>query len=154
MTLATGRSEALQSLTCEANAERPIFWPRTHRGFTLIEIMISIAILSLGLILNLQGLTHCLSVLRISQNNLETSLLAEDKMAEFEITAKQETGSFSKPTSGDVQNGNIAFNWQISVAPDAEYEDLNEVKITVNWKEGIRSGSSIFNTYLVIPHAK
>lgn len=125
-----------------------------NRGFTLIEIMISIAILSLGLILNLQGLTHCLSILRISQNNLETSLLAEEKMAEFEIAAKQETGSFFKQTSGESQSGNIEFKWQIRLTPDNEYEDLNEVLTTVYWKEGIRSGSSVFSTYLVIPHAK
>ena len=125
-----------------------------NRGFTLIEIMISIAILSVGLILILQGITHCISILRISQNNLETSLLAEEKMAGLEIAIKQDPGAFSKYTSGESQAGNIEFTWQIRLTPDGEYEYLQEALTTVNWKEGIRSGSSIFSTYLIIPHDK
>ena len=125
-----------------------------NRGFTLIEIMISIAILSTGLIIVLQGLTHCLSILRIAGNNLETSLLAEDKMAELEIATKENKATFSKNTSGAAQSGNIAFNWQIQLTPDSEYEDLQEARATVSWKEGIRSGASVFSTYLIIPHVK
>lgn len=124
------------------------------KGFTLIEIMISIAILSVGLIFILQGLTKCLSILRISQDNLEASLLAEEKTNEFKIVAKQETGSFSKVTSGESQSGNIALTWGIRLTPDSEYEDLNELITTVHWKEGRRSGASIFSTYLIIQHAK
>ncbi|MFA6129363.1 MAG: prepilin-type N-terminal cleavage/methylation domain-containing protein [Candidatus Omnitrophota bacterium] len=123
-----------------------------NKGFTLIEIMISIAILSLGLILILQGLTQCLNILRISQNNLETSLLAEEKMAEMEIAVKQDKEMFSKDTSGESQSGNIEFNWHVRLNPDMQYEDLYEVLTTVNWTEGRRKGSSIFNSYLMIPH--
>jgi prepilin-type N-terminal cleavage/methylation domain-containing protein len=123
-----------------------------NKGFTLIEIMISIAILSLGLILILQGLTQCLNILRISRNNLETSLLIEDKMAEMEIAVNQDTDNFSRDISGDSQSGNIEFKWQIRLNPDTEYENLYEVLATVNWAEGRRRGSSILNTYLMIPH--
>ncbi|MFA5350941.1 MAG: prepilin-type N-terminal cleavage/methylation domain-containing protein [Candidatus Omnitrophota bacterium] len=124
------------------------------KGFTLIEIMISISILSVGLIFVLQGLTQCLSILRISQNNLEASLLAEEKMAEVEIAAKQDKTTFSKDASGEEQSGNIEFKWQIRLTPDSGYEDLNKVMDTVYWKEGRRSGVSVFNTYLLIPHDK
>ena len=116
--------------------------------------MISISILSVGLIFVLQGLTQCLSILRISQNNLEASLLAEEKMAEVEIAAKQDKTTFSKDASGEEQSGNIEFKWQIRLTPDSEYEDLNEVLDTVYWKEGRRSGASVFSTYLTIPHDK
>ncbi|MDD5505344.1 MAG: prepilin-type N-terminal cleavage/methylation domain-containing protein [Candidatus Omnitrophica bacterium] len=127
---------------------------KKSRGFTLIEIMISIAILSLGLIFVLQGLTHCLSILRISQNNLEASLLAEDKMAELEIAIKQEPDKLSKDTSGESRSGNIEFKWEIRLSPDQEYEELNEVKAAVYWREGRRTGSSVFNTYLMVPNGK
>jgi len=123
-----------------------------NKGFTLIEILISIAILSLGLILVLQGLTQCLNILRISQNNLETSLLAEEKMAEMEIAVKQDKEMFSKDTSGQSQSGNIEFNWHVRLSPDTQYEDLYEVLTTVNWTEGRRKGSSIFSSYLMVPH--
>ena len=123
-----------------------------NRGFTLIEIMISIAILSVGLIFVLQGLTQCLNILGISRDNLEASLLAEEKMTEVEIAAKQDKGTFSKDASGEAQSGNIEFKWQIQLTPDGEYEDLNEALDTVYWTEGRRSGASVFRTYLTIPH--
>ena len=124
-----------------------------NRGFTLIEIMISIAILAVGLIFILQGLTQCLSIMRISQDNLEASLLAEDKMADTEIAIKQDKEKFFKDTSGELQSGNIEFKWQVQLTPDMEYEDLYKVITTVGWKEGKRNGASIFSTYLMIPHA-
>ncbi|MFA6358167.1 MAG: prepilin-type N-terminal cleavage/methylation domain-containing protein [Candidatus Omnitrophota bacterium] len=127
---------------------------RALRGFTLIEIMISIAILSTGLILVLQGFTYTLNVLRISQDNLETSLLAEEKIAETEIDIKQNKSAFLQDASGDLQSNNIEFKWQVKLTPDREYEDLYEAVTTVLWKEGRRNGSSVFSTYLTIPHGK
>jgi prepilin-type N-terminal cleavage/methylation domain-containing protein len=124
------------------------------RGFTLIEIMISVAILSVGLILVLQGFSHAFNILRISRDNLETSLFAQEKMAEMEINAKQEKDAFLDDVSGVSRSNNIEFNWQIRLTPDKEYEDLYEAVTTVSWKEGIRHGSGIFSTCLTIPHDK
>ena len=120
------------------------------KGFTLIEIMISIAILSLGLILILQGITKCINILRVSQSNLATTLLAEEQMAQMEIALKQDDTGALKDASGESKSGNIEFIWQIRLIPDEEYEDLNKVLTTVNWKSGRSSGSSIFSTYLLI----
>ena len=155
MISATGKNEALYLLTCEANAERPIFWPRTHKGFTLIEIMISVSILSLGLILIVQGLAKCVNILRISQSNLAATLLAEDKMTEMEIAVKQDGAkAFLSDTNGEEKSGNLELNWQIRLSPDEEYENLNQVLATVRWKDGRNSGSSVFSTYLTILNDK
>ncbi len=125
------------------------------KAFTLIEIMISIAILSLGLILVLQGLAKCVNILRISQSNLAATLLAEDKMAEVEIAVKQNgLKAFLNDTSGVEQAGNIELDWQVRLSQDEEYEDLNKVTATVNWRDGRNRGSSIFSTYLTILNDK
>jgi prepilin-type N-terminal cleavage/methylation domain-containing protein len=124
------------------------------RGFTLIEIMMSVAILSVGLIMVLQGFSYAFNILRISRDNLETSLLAQEKMAEMEIKVKQKKDEFFKDANGELQSNNIEFKWQIRLTPDREYEDLYEAITTVSWKEGRRDGASIFSTYLTIPHDK
>ena len=125
-----------------------------NSGFTLVEIMISIAILSMGLILILQGFTNSLNILRIAEHNLETSLLAEEKMVEMEINVKQDKPIPDKYLSGESQSDNIGFQWQIAIAADKEYEDLNKVLTTVSWQEGRRKGGSVFSTYLIIPHGQ
>ena len=61
----------------------------TKHGFTLIEVMISVAILAVGLSLILQGFAFSLNVLRISQDNLKATLVAENKMAELQIQIKK-----------------------------------------------------------------
>jgi prepilin-type N-terminal cleavage/methylation domain-containing protein len=147
----TGKNEALDLLNCKADAERPILRPRTHKGFTLIEIMISVSILSLGLILIMQGLAKCVNILRISQSNLAATLLAEDKMAEMEIAAKQDGAkAFLGDTSGEEKSGNLELNWQIRLTPDEGYENLNRILATVRWKDGRNNGSSVLSTYLTI----
>ena len=121
------------------------------KGFTLIEIMISVAILSFGMILILQGFTHSLNILRISQNNLQATLLAEEKMAQIQIDAKKSQYGFLADSNGESKIDNIEFRWQTSITPDEEYEDLNELLTTVSWKEGKREGMVPVITYLRTP---
>lgn len=125
-----------------------------NKGFTLIEIMVSVAILSLGLIVILQGFAGSLNILRVCRNNLEASLFAEEKMAELEINTKQSKNAFIKDLSGATQSGNLGLQWQIVVSPDLEYKGLNKILATISWKEGKRTGVNSLNTFLIIPHAE
>ena len=121
------------------------------KGFTLIEIMISVAILSFGLILILQGFTHSLNILSISENNLQATLLAEEKIAQLQIDAKQNEYEFLTDLSGELKLNNIEFNWETRITPDGEYQDLNSVLTIISWKEGKRKGSVPVVTYLRTP---
>lgn len=125
-----------------------------NSGFTLVEIMVSVAILSLGLIVILQGFAGSLNILRVCRNNLEASLFAEEKMTELEINIKQSKNAFIKDLSGATQVGNLELQWQIVMAPDLEYKDLNKILATISWKEGKRKGVNSLNTFLIKPHAE
>ena len=125
-----------------------------NSGFTLVEIMVSVAILSLGLIVILQGFAGSLNILRVCRNNLEASLFAEEKMAELEINIKQSKNAFINDLSGATQVGNLGLQWQIVASPDLEYKDLNKILATISWKEGKRKGINSLNTFLIIPHAE
>jgi len=128
---------------------------RIFAAFTLIEIMISIAILSLGLILVMQGLAKCVSILRISQANLAATLLAENRMSSLEIAVKQEgLKAFLGDTSGQEKSGNTELSWRVESSQDEEYENLNKVIARVDWQDGRNSGSSVFGTYLLILNDK
>ncbi len=116
-------------------------------GFTLLEIMVSVAILSVGLTLILQGFAHSLNVLRISQDNLEATLLAENKMAEMQIQAKEDWDTFAGGADEQFspEGSNINYVWKMEVEPvkssedsAEEFKNLNEVRITLAWKEGVR----------------
>ena len=121
------------------------------RGFTLIEIIISIAILSIGLILILQGFTNSLNSLRISENNLEATLIAEDIMSQMQIIAKESQGGILRELNGKSELSGIEFVWDTKLTELTEYEDLIEALITISWKEGRRKGAVGVLTYLRIP---
>ncbi len=127
------------------------------QGFTLIEIMVSVAILSIGLVLILQGLTHSLNILRISQDNLKATLLAENKMAELEIKVKEGKEVFLEDLDEEFEFEDMDCVWGIKFSPveleieetfDRKYEDLNEVEAILSWKEGKRKGKVPLVTYM------
>jgi len=129
------------------------------KGFTLIEIMVSVAILSIGLVLVLQGLTHSLNVLRVSRDNLKATLLAENKMAEVEIQAKENRDVFEESLKEGFEFENIEYKWQVLISPvelemneiSKGCEDLNKIEGVISWKEGKRKGRIPLVTYMRSP---
>ena len=150
MILVTGKNSGFTPSEINSSKQNKKF----RTGFTLVEIMVSIAILSLGLIVILQGFTNALNILRVAENNLATSLLSEEKMVEIEINVKPGEQVPEKYLNGSLQSGNIEFQWQTIMAVEGDYEDLYKALTKVTWREGRRSGVSSLSTYLVIPHGQ
>ena len=128
----------------------------TKHGFTLIEVMISVAILAVGLSLVLQGFAFSLNVLRISQDNLKATLVAENKMAELQIQIKEDSDSFAKGLDEEFESGNMEYAWEVKVEPveweieeiSEAHEALNEVSACLSWEEGKRKGNLPVVTYM------
>ncbi len=128
----------------------------TRKGFTLIEVMLSVTILSIGLVLILQGFTHSLNALRISEDNLKATFMAGNKFAEAQIQAKEDWGAFKSGVDEKFDFENVEYAWEVEIAPvvwdkediPEEYETLNEVKATLTWKEGKREGGIPLITYM------
>ena len=138
---------------------RPADW-KTRSGITLIEVMVSISILSIGLVLILQGFTHCLNGLRISENNLKASLLAGNKMAQAQIEAKEDWNTFEGGLSQRFKDQRLKCAWNIETDPvkwESEekaseiYDDLNEIRASFAWEEGRRKGTISLVTYMRSP---
>ena len=122
--------------------------PRKKQGFTLIEVMLSVAILSLGFTLVLQGFSQSLNTLRISKNNLKASLLAEVKLAEMQINAREGQDVLLEDLNQKILLDNIEFVWAAKVTLDEEDENLNKTAATLSWVEGRRKGATSVVTYL------
>jgi len=121
---------------------------RKKQGFTLIEVMLSVAILSLGFTLILQGFSQALNTLRISQNNLKVSLLVDTLMAEMQIKAREGQDTLLEDLNQKILLDNIEFSWAAKVTVDEEDENLNKTAATLSWQEGRRKGATSVATYL------
>ncbi len=133
---------------------------KIKHGFTLIEIIVSISILSFGLVLILQWFGHSLNILRISEDYLRATLVMESKMAGIEIKFKEGKTEFWTGDVEDVKDSKMLFTINTQATPveckeesksgnELIYEDLYKIKALLSWKEGKRRGKIPIETYLI-----
>ncbi len=112
---------------------------RTPNGFTLLEVMIAVAVLAITLTVLFGSQSQSLSLAAEAKFNTKAAFLAELKMAELEsgiIDIEDDEGDFGE----DYPN----FRWSI-VVEDASFtdyeflEDIEEsikrIRLTIFWQE-------------------
>lgn len=97
-----------------------------HHGFTLMEVMVALVIISIGMVTLLS--THVISARTYAEAKAMTvcSLLAQQKLAELQ------TGEL--PPAGETRGGfedNEHYQWTLSVK-ETELEALREVTLEVS----------------------
>ncbi len=104
---------------------------RRPNGFTLLEVLVALAILSTALVLAYRVVTGALAAEGRSERWTECTLLAESLFREATETFPevQEThGQFPAPLD--------EFFWKRTVRQSAIYADARIVEIDVTWKAG------------------
>lgn len=105
---------------------------RSNSGFTLLEIMIALAIVSIALTALLSLGNRTIAVHDRLQKITRATLLAEHKMSEIEtssgnvLTQNEETGVFEEP--------NNAFRWRVDYS-ETPLPSIRMVSVTVIWGE-------------------
>ena len=106
---------------------------RRARAFTLLEVMVAIAILGIAL-LGLLGLQHqsMTSVIR-AQQSTRASMLAQAVMTEAELERFPDlgrtSGDFEKSFPGEFPD----FRWQREVAKSGMFPDVRKVKVVIRY---------------------
>lgn len=98
---------------------------KSKKGFTLIEVLVATAILSISLVVLFHTFSKSIQAIRVSQDYITGKWLLERKIHEIEI------GEIAQETSEDYQMFTepfTKFSWKIEVS---EKMDLNKVKYTV-----------------------
>ncbi len=116
---------------------------RRARAFTLLEVMVAIAILGIAL-LGLLGLHHqsLQSVIR-AQNATRASMLAQAVMTEAELERFPDLGH----TSGDFQAsfpGEFPdFRWERMVEASSMFPDIRKVDVLIQYGPGFTQNFSL-----------
>ncbi len=103
------------------------------RGFTLLEVLISLAIIAIVLITCLRAQNQSIRLYHLSRDMTTATILARQKMGEIELAGFPELGE----DEGDFEDKFPGFSWQrsVSVTP---FEEARRVALSIMWKEGIR----------------
>ena len=141
----------------------------TKKGFTLLEVMVAVAILSLGLSVVIHSFSTSLQTLDTSLNLSKVALLAQKKLSEIELEDFFPEGL----TSGEFEGDYSDFSWRAEIRPVQIEEDiwqmieetdesikilselesnpvLYQVTITILWRARGRRRNMEFTTYLPV----
>ncbi|MBI5739481.1 MAG: prepilin-type N-terminal cleavage/methylation domain-containing protein [Nitrospirae bacterium] len=109
---------------------------REAGGFTLIEVIVAIVILSISLVLVMQLFAGGLRAARTSGDYSRAVLHAKDKMGELLENPVSETGSFDD-----------GYEWETEVQNYKEFEDvkmtLMELKVRVKWDDALKNPRTV-----------
>ncbi len=92
-----------------------------RRGFILAEVMVSLAILAVGLLVIVRSFNDSLQANRFSKESLQATLLAQSKLDALKVG------------EGEVVTGDDKFEVTVQQS-DTVSKDLNRVTVTVTWK--------------------
>jgi len=113
---------------------------KKNRGFSLLEVLIALAILSTAIVFIFRSFTASLSAAVFAQNIGRACYIAEEKIWEIEK-------GFPNVTS---QQGVFKWNYNITDLTEADIPDLKELHFSVSWPQKRQEEYSLdFLTYLI-----
>jgi general secretion pathway protein I len=108
-----------------------------NRGFTLIEIVVAMAILGVGLIVIIELFSGGLRLGRISEEYTQAVGLARMKLEEIFLAEQLKEGS---------EQGE--FNKGLEFKPPVEFY---QIKVNIIWKSGSKERSTEIESFRTIP---
>ncbi len=108
---------------------------RTARcGFTLIEVLVAVVILSTGIVLILSAYDSSLAALRSANDSMRAHLLLKEKLDSAELA------TFCGTSAGEFADIAGDYAWRMKVSTPIGHEDTTarEVVVTVWRKDGGR----------------
>jgi len=95
-------------------------------GFTLLEVMLAMAILAIALVAVFQSQSQSISMAGQARFATTASLLAQSKMAEVETMDPGEINA----DSGDFGDDFPDYSWKVDVT-EAQVENVKKIEVTV-----------------------
>lgn len=126
-----------------------------NRGFTLIEIVVAMAILGVGLIVIIELFSGGLRLGRVSEEYTQAVGLARMKLEEIFLAEQLKEGSEQGEFNKD-------FRWQVGVKKvdllpvekGLEFKppvEFYQIKVNIIWKSGSKERSTEIESFRTIP---
>ncbi len=116
----------------QPDAEPALCGLRSHSGFTLIEVLVAVAILAIAMVAILKANVQNLDALTKSRETTTASLLAASKLAEIEAAGVANWGE----SQGDFGEDYPEFTWQVETT-STEVEGLERIAVIVQRSGGV-----------------
>jgi type IV pilus assembly protein PilV len=118
---------------------------KSKEGFTLIEIMIALVVLSIGLIA-LAGLQ--MSAMRGNTLSKRMTTAVSIANARIEQIKNMPYANIQSESSTQVTESNMTFTRQVTVSNDIPVANTKTVNVIVTWKNGAKSHTVPISTVI------
>lgn len=115
-------------------------------GFTLVEVLATIAVISIVIPVIMQGISIATRLASITRQRAEVVLLAQSKLDEMLITGEWQTAELSGDFSPDHPN----YQWQVAV-DDWDELDMKQLQISVTWESRGTQREVQLSTLVYVP---
>ena len=102
---------------------------KTHDGFTLMEVMLAMAILAISLVAVFQSQSQSISMATDSRFMTTAALLAQSKMVEVEARTSLDIGK----QDGDFGTDYPDYSWHLQIE-DTQLAKFKKIEVTVRNK--------------------
>ncbi len=126
------------------------FQPPTSHGLTLIEVLVSVVILSCGAVAVMQGLARAAYAASVAEQQTAAHVFALSKMSELELAVRRQE-PLKPQESGDVRVGEQTYRWEVTAKPISDDSNLQYVSLVVSWSVGLRNYAHEIVTWLPMP---
>ena len=100
------------------------------QGFTLLEVMVALAIISTSLVVLLSSQNSNITRSHYADSLVKAAMLAQKIISEGDLNKLSEGG-----WEGKEERGNIVFTWKKTVTPSM-VEGLKKLSVLVIWGDG------------------
>jgi len=116
----------------------------SNKGFSLLELIIAIAILSAGIVMVMEAIVFSTGAAGLSCDVVSAVFLAEDKLQELD---HKEANSVISNEPEESQGSQDKFSWQRTLKLDAG-AGLYALDLELKWKTRSREEGFAIRTYL------
>lgn len=133
------------------HAMRPKSFFFQFKGFTLVELMVTVAILAFGIITIYEALFVSVDTFGFYVNYLDTQDWIDEKIYETQAKLTKSKVLDDGKTSGQFVRDRKTFDWTMMVIPIGEQTGLYKIDLMLAWKQGRKKVSSSRVAYLIPP---
>ncbi len=111
-----------------------------NHGFTMVELLIAVAIFAIGILTVISMQVMAMSSTRKSQGIMETVALGSTELEQLKQLTYTDAGLDPANNPQTIQSGRYRITW--NVQNDTPLENVKQITMTVSWGAGGRSRQS------------
>jgi len=127
---------------------------RKNKGFTLVEVIMTVAILAFGIVSIYEALFVSVDTYGYYTHYFGTQDWISEKIWEVQFELIDAGVVNEEQTSGQIVRDHKTYDWLMAVTSVDKTQGLYQVRVTLSWQEGNKKVNTTREAYLLPPQLK